>query len=140
MKKITFILTIIIYANLLTPISIFANTPLKYDLIEPLPFISSTDTLPEYLEGIFKFILASIVVAALLMITIGGYYYIISAGNQARSGNAKEIIWNAILGLVVVMFVGIIFYTINSDIMTFKPLFPTSLEGTSYKQKGVQKN
>ncbi len=141
MKKSLFILIIIICANLSIPTLVFANTSLKYKLIEPLPFISDETTqLPKYLSGVFKFAIASIAIVALLMITIGGYYYIISAGNQAQSGRAKEIIWNAILGLVVVMFVGVLFYTINSDIMTFKPLFPEKMKGTGYEKTGVLKN
>ncbi len=125
--------------SLFLPKSTFADTELKYKLIEPFPFVDETTKFPQYLEGIFKFAIATVSIAALLMIVIGGYLYIVSGGNQAKNGHAKEIIWNALLGLVVVMFIGIIFYTINSDIMTFKPLFPTKIQGTSYEQTGTAK-
>ncbi len=105
----------------------------KYKLLESIPFIgtqgSSDINFSTYLLGIFKFAIASVAIASLVMITIGGYLYIISAGNQSRSGHAKEIIWNALIGLIVSFFVGILFLTINPDIMIFNPLGPSRLLG-----------
>ena len=105
----------------------------KYKLLETIPFIgtqgSADINLSKYLLGAFKFILTSVVIASLLMITIGGYLYIISAGNQARSGHAKEIIWNALTGLIISFFVGILFITLNPDILKFSPDIKTKIMG-----------
>ena len=115
------------------PFSVFAYE--KYKLLETIPFIgtqgSSDINLSKYLLGVYHLTLASIIIAALLMIVIGGYYYITSAGNQARAGNAKEIIWNAIIGLVIAFFVGILFITINPDILKFSPKFNSKIIGAN---------
>ncbi len=107
----------------------------KYKLLESIPFIgtqgSSDINFSTYLLGIFKFAIASVAIASLVMITIGGYLYIISAGNQSRSGHAKEIIWNALIGLIVSFFVGILFLTINPDILSFSPKIATKIMGHS---------
>ncbi len=107
----------------------------KYKLLETIPFIgtqgSSNVNLSIYLLGVFKFAIATVGIASLIMITIGGYFYIISAGNQAKNGHAKEIIWNALLGLIIVFFVGIIFLTINPDMLEFLPEIKNKLNGHS---------
>ena len=106
----------------------------KYKLLETIPFIGvegSTDIdLSKYLLGVFNLSISIVGIAALLMIVIGGYYYIISAGNQARASNAKEIIWNAVIGLVIVLFVGILFLTINPDMLKFAPFLKDKITGT----------
>ncbi len=135
MKKIIFV--ILFLSTILTTPDITSASNEKYKLMESLPFIGSagddTITFGKYLVGIYHLTLASIVIAALLMIVIGGYYYITSAGNQARAGNAKEIIWNAIIGLVIAFFVGILFITINPDILKFSPTGPKALVGKKPK-------
>ena len=128
---------IVIYFNIFlvffTPFHVFAYE--KYKLLETIPFIgekgSSDITLSKYLLGLYHLTLASIIIAALVMIIIGGYYYITSAGNQARSTRAKEIIWNAITGLVIAFFVGILFITINPDILKFSPEFNSKIIGAN---------
>ena len=128
MKKYLFVLVVVFCFSFSSVSIVLADKTLKYELIEPLPLVKTNTDFPHYLESLFKLTIATIAVAALLMIVIGGYYYIISAGNQSKISSAKEIIWNSILGLVVVMFIGILFYTINSDILHFKPAFPEKMK------------
>ncbi len=138
MKKYLFIF-VVTFCFLFSSVDVFADTSLKYKLIEPLPFVDKNTDLPKYLESLFKLSLASIGIAALLMIVIGGYYYMVSAGNQAKVSNAKILIWDAILGFVVVLFVAILFYEINPDILKFKPIFPEKEKGVHYQKKGFNK-
>ena len=137
MKKII-LSTLLLLVIIVIPSTTFARE--NYKLMESIPFIGTagieTVTFPKYLLGIFKFIIASVIVGSLLMITIGGYLYIVSAGNQARSGHAKEIIWNALTGLVIALFVGILFLTINPDIMTFNPVNPKKIIGQAPSSLG----
>ena len=118
MKFIFIFLFIVV--NIFSYKSVFAE---NYKSIEHVPLVKETKgvvSFTDYITGIYKFFIASVFVAALLMITIGGYFYIISAGNQARAGHAKEIIWNAVIGLLVVLFVGILFGAINGNILEYK--------------------
>ena len=130
MKKLIFALLFLSITLTTTTISIAKE---EYELMESLPFIDSDGdkhvTFGEYLLGIFKLLIATVGIASLLLIAIGGYMYIISAGNQARASNAKEIIWNAIIGLIVALFVGILFLTINPDILKFNPTGPKAVVG-----------
>lgn len=95
-----------------------------YTLIETMPGVGSAGeqkTFTDYITGLYNFALAFVIIAALLMITIGGFYYIVSAGNQAQAGTAKKIITDAILGLVVVFVTWLVLYTINPDLLNTTP-------------------
>lgn len=62
----------------------------------------------------------SIVIAALLaviMIIIGGFQYIMAAGNTSAIESAKNRIWQAILGLLLVIGSYLILHTINPDLV-----------------------
>jgi len=88
----------------------------EYKQLETIPGVNGTD-FPSYVTGIYNFAIAVVLISALLMITIGGFYYITSAGNQAQAGTAKKIITDALLGLVVVFLIYLILNTINPDLM-----------------------
>ena len=95
----------------------------EYKLLESVPW-GKKDTVvdfPTYVEGLYNFAVAFVAIAALLMITIGGFYYIISAGNQSQAGTAKTIIKDALLGLVVVFVTWLILKTINPDLLNIAP-------------------
>jgi hypothetical protein len=69
-------------------------------------------------EGIYKFGIWTVGLAALLMIIIGGFMYLTSAGNTSKAGNAKEIITDAIYGLIVALFAFLLLFVINPDLTT----------------------
>ncbi|EKD67431.1 MAG: hypothetical protein ACD_48C00411G0001 [uncultured bacterium] len=86
-----------------------------YTLLEKVPW--ETTDFPTYIEGVYNFSVAFVAVAALLMISIGGFYYIVSAGNQAQAGTAKTMIKDALLGLIIVFVSWLILHTINPDLL-----------------------
>lgn len=126
------ILPLLFLFLIIVPSITFATNE-KYKLLETIPLIgtqgSSNVNLSTYLLGAFKFIIASVAIASLVMIIIGGYLYIISTGNQAKSSNAKEIIWNALIGLIISFFIGILFLIINPDILSFSPKIENKIIG-----------
>jgi hypothetical protein len=92
----------------------------EYKTLEAMPGVGkagSSPSMSDYVNGIYKFAVAAVVFSALLMITIGGFMYIISAGNQAQAGTAKQIITDALLGLVVVFTIYLILHTINPELL-----------------------
>ncbi len=92
----------------------------EYTLLEKnVPWQGTT--FPAYIVGLYKFLVAFVAIAALLMITIGGFYYITSAGNQAQAGTAKTIVKDALIGLIVVFISWLILNTINPDLLNAKP-------------------
>lgn len=108
---------------------IFSNVQAEednsYRLLETVPGGGTEEqvtTFPAYVKGLYNFATGFVVIAALLMITIGGFYYITSAGNQAQAGTAKKIITDALIGLVVVFCAWLILHTINSSLVGADPV------------------
>jgi len=85
--------------------------------LENIPFVPKEATFPQLVQGIFNFAIGTVAIAALFMIIIGGFWYMTSAGNQAQASNAKNIIRDALFGLIVALFAWLLLYTINHDIV-----------------------
>jgi hypothetical protein len=97
------------------------NAAQNYTLLENVPWASKNVNFSTYITGVYNFLVAVVAICALLMITIGGFYYIMAAGNQAQAGTAKKIITDALLGLVVVFITWLILYTINEALVGADP-------------------
>lgn len=103
---------------------VFAADNNSYTLLESIPGGPAKGTQADfssYIQGVFNFLVGFVIFAALLMIVIGGFYYITSAGNQAQAGTAKKIITDALLGLIVVFLTYLILFTINADLVGTSP-------------------
>ncbi len=125
-KDISFFLIILfIFAKIQV---VFAT----YKTLEKVPGVAQNAGFTGYVTGIYNFAIGFVLIAALLMITIGGFYYITSAGNQAQAGTAKKIITDALLGLIVVFLTYLILNTINPDLMN------SSSPNLGKLQQGVQ--
>lgn len=95
----------------------------EYKLLESIPLVGKAGDVvkfPEYISGVYRFAFVAIAISALLMLTIGGFYYLSSAGNQSTAGTAKKIITDAILGLVVALVSWVILNTIDPEILSGK--------------------
>jgi hypothetical protein len=55
----------------------------------------------------------------MLMLILGGYYYMTAAGNAEQSGKGVEIIWSAIIGMALLFGAFLLLNTINPDLVTF---------------------
>ena len=73
--------------------------------------------LPQYIAGIYNFGLMVAGFLAMVMIMIGGFMYIAAGGNQTIIGKAKERIFNALIGLVILLLSYTILNTINPDLV-----------------------
>ncbi len=92
----------------------------KYHLLESIPGVGEGCTVvefPDYISKLYKFSFVAIALSALLMITIGGFYWLMSAGNQSVAGTAKKLITDALIGLGVALVSWLILNTINPDIL-----------------------
>ena len=110
---------------------VFAQTQSEeYKLIENIPGVqgkiedarANGDTrnvavLKGYAQGVFQIATWIVAIAALLMIVVGGFIYLTSAGNQSQTNRAKEIIRDALYGLLVVLFSVLLLQTINPDLV-----------------------
>lgn len=94
-----------------------AATPFTYIPLETIPGVLTAGVAaPDfntYIGKLYTFLVSIAGICALFMITVGGYMYITSAGNTATLGQAKNIIKDAIIGLLLALLTYLIFYTIN---------------------------
>lgn len=115
-----------------TPAAQAQATGLEYQLLENIPGtdekISGSD-LPKYVSAIYKGALVIVTLSAVLMLTIGGFMYLTSAGNTASMGTAKGIIYDSLIGLVIALSAWLVLYVINPDLVntSFSNLAPISI-------------
>lgn len=115
---------------------------LQYQLLEKIPFtndVSGSD-LPGYVSALYKVALIVVTLSAVLMLSIGGFMYLTSAGNTASMGNAKGIIYDSLIGLVIALAAWLILYIINPDLVkiSLKVLPPvTPLTGQAATPEGL---
>ncbi|MFA5987023.1 MAG: hypothetical protein WC819_06795 [Parcubacteria group bacterium] len=122
MSKKNYLLVGVVFCCVLFFCNVSSIFAASYTLIENVPWAKAGDSFPTYITGLYNFLVAVTAIAALLMITIGGFYYVVSAGNQAQAGTAKKIISDALLGLVIVFVTWLILHTINPDLLEFADL------------------
>lgn len=70
-----------------------------------------------FLKWLFPFMLSVAAILAVLMIVIAGTRWVASAGSEAEIKAARDMITNAIIGLILAFAAWLIIYTINPDIL-----------------------
>lgn len=88
--------------------------------IPGVSLISGTTNLSLYLVGMYNFLLSVVGIVAVMMLIIGGMRYITAAGNQAAVSDAKDIIYNALFGLLLAILSWVIVAEINPDVLYIK--------------------
>lgn len=131
-KKITKIIFLffLLYAVAMPFLSLAAD--IKYEPMEAIPGFGYPSNFPDYIISIFKFGIWIAGISAVIMIMVGGYIYMTSAGNNARMEKAKGIITDAIIGLILALTSWLLLYIINphlTQIETFSdPINPKVLD------------
>lgn len=118
-KKAKIIISVSIFSLILSFLC-FEISHAQYDYIqlESIPgFEDSGSDLKSYIESVYKFGIWTVGIAAVLMITIGGFMYLTSAGNTSKMDVAKKVVTDAIIGLVVALGAYLILYVINPDLI-----------------------
>ncbi|MCK5084553.1 MAG: hypothetical protein KAQ64_02775 [Candidatus Pacebacteria bacterium] len=87
--------------------------------IPGLPATGHVD-LSMYLVGLYNFLLSIVGIVAVMMLIIGGMRYITAAGNAAAISDAKDIVSNAIIGLLLALLSWVFIATINPDVLYIK--------------------
>ena len=97
---------------------VFAQKPLEitYPEFPGVDIAATKPVLPAYVKYIFNF---SIMIAGLIAfgaLVYGGFRYLTSAGNPAAISDAKDRIFSAFLGLIILLCSYLILVTINSQL------------------------
>ena len=128
---------IIVIAIVLVSFTGIAHAKMEYQLLEPFPgFFDSeaSPTLPEMILAIYQFGIWTVGIAGLFMLTVGGFWYMTSAGNNATAETAKKIIADSLLGIVAALSAYLIMYVINPDLTNIDIKFTkTELKAESGK-------
>ncbi len=105
---------------LLLPLLVWAQTTKTTDylLVENLPFIKDTTNIATYLQGVFNLGMGLAVTLAILMIVVNGIKYMVSDAIGEKIA-AKDIIKNAMIGLLIIFGSVLILNTINPQLITF---------------------
>lgn len=125
-KTKKYLILLFLIFSFLLPVFAFA-TSYDYTPMENIPGFSKSGDFVAYILSIYKFGIWAIGIAALLMIMIGGFMYITSAGNNASMEKARGIITDAIIGILMALTAWLLLYIINPELVKMKTI---SLSGT----------
>jgi hypothetical protein len=114
-KKILIIFPIIIFLSFF----LFDFSLAQRELEVPIPGLKTTKlpALPDYITAIYNFALMIIGIICFGALVYGGFLYLTSAGNPARIKEAKDQIFSAILGLIILFSAYLILRTINPELV-----------------------
>ncbi len=99
--------------------AIILNTPLGQQ--------TTIENFAQYISAWYQFIIGSVGVLAVLMIMWAGFRWLTSRGNQEIISDAKDKIWSAIIGLVLVFLIYTISFIINPELTKIElPELPTA--------------
>ncbi len=112
---------------------------IPYNLLAPLPGgtnqVSGDQAFSTYARQAFAFALSVAAVLALLMLVVGGIQYLGSAESPSRLSDAKDRIWNALIGLVLAVAAWLILNTINPALVSNDFNLPSLGGGGSTSQQ-----
>jgi len=78
--------------------------------------------LAQYVGGAYTFLLSIAGLVAAVMMVVGGFQYVTSAGDKTRLSAGKKRIMNALTGLVLALSSYVILYSINPKLVEFEGL------------------
>jgi hypothetical protein len=117
-------LSFALLVSLGVPLAVLAETGAEAaDAFYPLtnlPGLSDTlssDTLPRFLNNLYRLCIGAVAVIAVLKIMQGGAMLMFNRGSFSQATEAKKHIQNAVLGLILVLSPAIVFGIINPDIL-----------------------
>lgn len=129
MKYLAFIVTALIITLFGGMLIAAAQTSENYVLLAPLPIgengsSPTTTTLPAYLAGMLKLLIATAGALAVLMMIIGGTQYVAAGVTPDAKSTAKDRITNAAIGLALTLASYLILVSINPKLVEFDLALP----------------
>jgi hypothetical protein len=101
----------------------------EVNMIEELPgqpnLERGDNLLPTYLSWVFRLSLGIGAILAVFFIVLGGVRYTLTSISPSEKNAAKDMIWNAIYGLLIILAAFLVLRTINPDLVNFNLLLPS---------------
>ena len=113
------ILIIFLFAILLIPPLVAFSQAGCRELEVPIPGLTTTclPALPDYISAIYNFALMIIGIVCFGALLYGGFRYLTSAGKPTAMADAKDQIFSAILGMIILFSAYLILKTINPELI-----------------------
>jgi hypothetical protein len=124
-KAIILIILLVILTSVLAraqePIKLQPNPTLPFQPTGPTGHTPTTETGQQgfsyFAQRILKFAIVAGALLAVILIIVAGIIYIMAGGNVGKTAMAKDMIQNALLGLLIIAGSYLILYTINPDLV-----------------------
>lgn len=87
-----------------------------------LSHVYGSQDLSGFINGLFKFAIAIGAIVAVLRLAYAGYLYMGQSDMWSHKGEARTIMADVTLGLLLLLSIYLILYQINPDILTLKAL------------------
>jgi hypothetical protein len=84
--------------------------------------------LGEYIFALYTWSMRILAILAIVMITIGGFQWLISGGNREQIAKAKSRITSALIGLILILCSNLILSNINPRLTILKPISIKKIE------------
>ena len=106
------------------------NGTFQYIPLAPIPGVTDqlsgsnisastgVDGFKKYIQGIFTFGIGLCAALAVIMIIYGGFMYVVNSGNEGKIKEGRDIIYNAVEGLVMALCIVIILQAVNSSLLS----------------------
>lgn len=107
---------------------IWAADPIAVNYQVPFGGLTSSDLLPDYINKIYKWMIGAGLVLVGIMITVGGFMYVSSAGDSKQIASGKKYIINSLIGMLLLVSSYVILNTINPDVTTMEVLEVSTIE------------
>lgn len=104
--------------------------------LQNLPDDSSL--MARYIRAVYIFFVWIVGLLAVVMIIYGGIRWVAAAGNAGHIKEARDIVTNAIAGVVLALLSVVILRTINPDLTEIKTLSPGSVKGKDIRYAEVK--
>lgn len=127
----------------IAPVSVYAQTTpartttcangavVPITLGVPIAGVSQVSGLGEYINTAYKYLASIVLVVAIVMVVYGGFIYLVGSAGISSIQRGKQIMKDAILGMVVVLAAYAILNTVNSNATRFT-LSPQRVECVAY--------
>lgn len=132
LKRVLLVFIVVLSIAIYAPLISKAQVQLEIKLPD-IPGQAPGAGLAQYIRYLFIFGLGLITILALTQMIIGGITYILAAGNATKVEDAKDMIFQALFGVGILLISYLLLRTINPDLvnLTNPNLTPNQFQGSN---------
>jgi hypothetical protein len=134
MKKIIIISVLVSVYLLIRPVFVFSQTTFQPQIGvgNEFPTTRATEvtglTFAQYVIAFYTYMIRAIAIIAVVMIVVAGFKWVLSRGNASAITQAKDQMFSAIIGLILIVGANLILSFINPALVRFQNLNPKPIE------------